>query len=867
MMMKRLTLLLTGILSLLSPAQDQAAREQGWRNSLGAGDFKTRAATMTEIWGEGRGSLEFLESLIQGADPELVGRATTVVRKIKLGITPETPEEITQLVNRYFGATAKKKLRVIEELIDSDEYDILLRLRRLEEHPDVLSRIDTVITDTLPQIVRGHLNEGKIDEAKEYLSLSQQFQHLIHYAHLLDLSGELEAEIERLSQAKSKEDHARYLACLRVKGAAGPLREIAKELGDHDAESLAALTMGDHLPYLESRRAHTNPTLSNRDYLDWTLANHHGDQAGQKKAYDSLIRLSGKRSEQSGARMSLLRMGYGEVVLESLPTEALTERVDFHLGHENYAKAQKLIGIPVGQGFDAWLEGVATKARKEIDGKEATRELDRLVSAVEFLEARGFTDRAIKVAFTLFDLVRPAKNLKLTRFASQIYFAAPVSTFSAIAREKDEHEAPLKQFLEVLPVRMNESLWLFQKLAVLYPEMATTERLLLTMSFSARRSFVSRDLFVEARDQVLALKEEDGAEIGSLTDLLILLAARNREEDLVLIMKALSEAGRPNHFSEAILAVDQGRYQDAAESYAKMEVDVLATSPEFLYQRGLALKKAGKPEGDEIMTKALLLCDGGILAFRGFAMEHLRYGDFTEAYSLLRRGLLRSEGQTSSSQYWVRSSVISELADESVTLGMWQHVLAYREVTALDAIYSSVSQGVFAIRSRFQILVARGAVAMQKGDQAAAVAAFSKAHRMLPRDGYLANDLFPLLRELGLTELHDELYAETARLCRENIRLYSRDDNVYNNFAWLASRANRDLDEAEGYLEIALKMNPESAAYLDTLGEVYFARRDRAMALSWSTRSLQNDVLGSERTRWELQHQHQRFKSGDFPKK
>ncbi|MFT6577278.1 MAG: hypothetical protein ACJA16_005493, partial [Akkermansiaceae bacterium] len=63
----------------------------------------------------------------------------------------------------------------------------------------------------------------------------------------------------------------------------------------------------------------------------------------------------------------------------------------------------------------------------------------------------------------------------------------------------------------------------------------------------------------------------------------------------------------------------------------------------------------------------------------------------------------------------------------------------------------------------------------------------------------------------------------------------------------------------------ALEMNPHSAAYLDTMGEIYFARQNRPEALRWSTLSIKNDVLGNSGNRWELQEQHRRFKSGGFP--
>jgi tetratricopeptide (TPR) repeat protein len=205
------------------------------------------------------------------------------------------------------------------------------------------------------------------------------------------------------------------------------------------------------------------------------------------------------------------------------------------------------------------------------------------------------------------------------------------------------------------------------------------------------------------------------------------------------------------------------------------------------------------------------------------------------------------------------------LAAGAATLGNWKEALAYREVVALTSANGGIGYGVYYLRNRFQILVARGALAMQNGDVAKAVSSFVEAHRILPRDGYLANELFPVMREAGLSELHDQLFGESARHARKVIQMFPKDDNAHNNFAWLASRANRSLDEAEEYLKIALKINPRSAAYLDTMGEIYFARRNREEALKWSALSLQNQVFGGSASRWELHQQNQRFKSGKFP--
>ncbi len=858
------------ICCLSAPAQSESEKHAAWMAALRSEKFEERKAASIEIWSGGRGNLDFLNLLIAGDDPELATRAVAILRKVKLGITPETSEEVSQLLDQYFEATAKEKIILIEKLLALEEYNVLLRLREFEDNETVIGRIDQIIADLLPGVVRRHLNEGEIALAKECLALSVQFDHVIHYAHLLQVTGDLDEEIARLSQSESEEDQARYLIYLRVRAEAQLLQTEATRLGDRDAQTLASLCLGDHLPYLRNLLEASNPTLADQLYIKWTIANHEGNRAAEKEAYDALVSLMDQKRERKGARVSLLRMGYGELVLGNLSPSEDEAKIPYLLAHDRYAEVQEILTLPFGEEgeFEQWLEDISTRIRKELDEQGRSPALSRLNLAVRFLEERGLKERAIKGGYALFDLIRPVKDLNARRYAHDLYFVAPFTTLTVIARELSEHGASLDEFFEMLPIpASDESLWLLNFIGEMDPEMELRERLLVTMSFSAQNLLVSPELFKRVRDRVFDEVKKDDDRVNSLRNLLNLMVNRNRKEDLLMICAALAEEKEPDHFVEAILALDGGQIKEGAEALAKIEGEASSESAEFLYRKGLVFKNAGKEGGEEAMKRALLLSNGSALALRDFAMEHLRLGEIEEAYELMRRALLRTENPAESSRVGIRNSIIEELASEAVTLGRWQNVLAYREVSLFSRFNGagSVEYGIYLLRPRFQILLARGAVAMEQGDEESAVRAFSRAHEILPSDGYLANDFFPLLRNLGLSELHDQLYEKTITSSRESIRRYPKDHNVYNNFAWMASRANRSLDEAEGYLKIALSLNPESAAYLDTMGEIYFARRDREKAVAWSDRSVQNSILGSRGSRWELQYQNLRFREQPFP--
>ncbi len=838
-------------------------------------DYQTRVKAMEVIWKSGGESIAFLEELAASDDPELAIRAATIVQKVKLGINPDTPQAVVDLIDTYLKALPQGRIAALEKLRDLGEFNFILKFRRTETNPRVIGKMDGIITLLMPRIVRGFLNEEKLVEAKEVLGLSDQFKHMIQLGELLRITGGLDDEIAKLAGSVIAGDSARYLAYLRVNGDIGLLRREAKRLGDPTAEILAALAEGDHQPYFEYLLGKDSNKqigggvrglgLPNQHYIKWALANHRGDAVAQKKELEALEYLGKQVSEDGAAQVNLFRMGYGKQVIEGLSEKYLETKISYYLMQENYSKARDLIGLPQESELEAWIKATAVKAEKEMMKSERGPGIGRLIAAAEFLEARGMTGDATKCVLILFDLARGKKDLDLGSLGIEMFVSAPVSVLTAVAREVEEHEALASTFISKFSGRDKEHLWLYRTIKEVFPKMETRELLLNTFSFSSRHLLVPVDRHDEVFENVLAsvLKAEDPQ--GNLANLFMILQYRNRESELLKILNAQAENGVKNEYLRGLLALESGRLNAAAELLGGVVANAESPSVANLYQYGNILKKAGKKDGSKFIKKAELFSNGSSSDLAAFSDQHLRFGEVKQSHELLRQALLRSPILPSPGDYSGIENMLDGLAAGAATLGNWKEALAYREVVALTSANGGIGYGVYYLRNRFQILVARGALAMQNGDVAKAVSSFVEAHRILPRDGYLANELFPVMREAGLSELHDQLFGESARHARKVIQMFPKDDNAHNNFAWLASRANRSLDEAEEYLKIALKINPRSAAYLDTMGEIYFARRNREEALKWSALSLQNQVFGGSASRWELHQQNQRFKSGEFP--
>ena len=851
---------------LAAGADDQGIGTK-WREVLGASDFAKREEAMEELWEIGDDALVVLEKLRTDRNPEVAARARMLFRKVKLGITPETPEKLVLLIENYWSGSSREKISILKQLKSQAEFDFLFRLAGMETDPMVRRSIDELVASELPKIVRGLLNEGKQERARELLGKSDQLESMINLGHLLQLSGELEKEIERLRASESKPDQKRYLAYLKVKGDAVLLRSEAARLGDQRTELLAALVLGDFTPYFESLLQKGRMSDPARDYLRWVLAEHSGDEAKQKEI---LNRVS-KTAELSvgpilGAKVTLFRMGYGDRVIASLPPERFSTILDYHEMQENFLLVEKMLELPSGKEFDGWLEKRVGEANQQLALGGPRPTFDRLVAATGFLEGRGRFEEAVKCCEALFDLSRKHGGFEREDWMGTLFYPATRALLSGVAREIEKYEEVVSVIFQELPRGSDAYTWLFNLLGKEDPKLSTRDRVLLTYSFGNRSyPLVDAATFNRYFDRVFKRISNGENKVEDLNKLSRLTYNRNRGDELLRIQEGLAREGVPNHYFLGLLAYDRGDVAKAGEHFAKFDISLDEAEPVQLFELGRVMTEAGLPKGKEFLEKAELYSAGSPRNMAAFAVQCIHTGDWKEAREYYEKALLRSPSLPSVGSYSLANAFVEELATLTAYLKEWQKAQAYREVFALMQTYrDGIEYGHYYSRNRFQVLVARGALAMENGEKDKAVSAFEEAHRILPRDGYLANELFPAMRELGLHDHHDRLFEKSAQHAREMIKRYPLDDNGYNSFAWMASRANRCLDEAEEYLKKALELNPQSAAYLDTMGEIYFARRNREEAVKWSEKSIANATLG-ENMKWELHHQNARFRSGEFP--
>jgi tetratricopeptide (TPR) repeat protein len=303
-----------------------------------------------------------------------------------------------------------------------------------------------------------------------------------------------------------------------------------------------------------------------------------------------------------------------------------------------------------------------------------------------------------------------------------------------------------------------------------------------------------------------------------------------------------------------------GRWDDAAKFYldviARLAKMKGAPQPAFHAAAGACLRKAGRAAeaaAQEALVEKLALGNNAL----EIATAYASCDDQQHAVEWWARAARQSEPGT---RYFSES--LREHAQAMLDRGNWKEAAAICEVRAQfdSSVESPGSTPLFQLRTRLQADLAH-ALDLLKSDRERALAILANCHRMFPSDGSLADDFFPALRKMGLIEEHDEWFQISWERMIAVLERYPGSHNTCNTTAWLASRAQRNLDEAEKLELRALASLPNQSAYLDTMAELQFAKGKREKALEWSRKAVNfmpNDPI--------LRRQQERFRTGPLPR-
>jgi hypothetical protein len=834
--------------------------------------YPVRESATRELWKLGDAALPELQLVARGRDPEAAIRARDLVRKIELGILPDSSPKIVDLVMRYDQGSKDLRQRVIRELRGERAYRQILKLYALEKDRETLAMLEVEVQGVALDAARECLGNEPPDlhSALEYLKMARpRAAEYMAMAGIHRSAGTLDEAIRETGEAAEKDHLQRF--CLLA--SAGRLNEAAEEAELAGQEVISArlkMLAGDPLPWLAVApvppQAPSAPGLNVYREVAASLWKGGKPDAGELRELRRLAR-SGDEDDQVKSLMLLFLVGdhaEAEGVLAKLNPNAAfthfdsTERVD---------EALKTLGLdPAEPDYTAWA---AKRFHVFLEAPETEHnELPDLETLGSFLERRGLY-KELDDAFLppLSELAAANQDdflMLITRLFPQGSEdrSPPVirPILKAAAAYAGDDEMRWMQVVEHLFDAYGSPAQVWNWVAQMEPELDRGARLELL----ARIQLMVPDpgnLRAAFHEKAWALVEKaEKPERRRLVEVLLGTLSSSKDPELLLrCIAELEDAEGPRldrYKGDALMAL--GRWDDAANLWlasARQEPGI----PEYHASAAVCLRRAGKESAAaEQEAKADLLCLGETRALFKCGKAFAVTGDFVRARAWWQRAANECTGD-----YVNFSEALDQLTDAASAEGDWKTAATLREAGLLElamapektAYASGLCQ-----KARVESDFMRG-FALLPRDRSRALEMIRPALGLPFADTALADYFFEPLRAAGLVNLHDEAFEKHWDHIQSVIDRFPVGENARNSAAWLASRARRNLAEAEKLMTGVLKTSPHQGAYLDTMAEVHFARGERDMAIEYSEKGLKEEPYDLQ-----LIRQHQRFLRGPFPK-
>lgn len=828
---------------------------------LGDDSFKVREQATSKLWNMGSSVIPQLREAVKSPEPEIAKRASVVLRKLELEISPDTPAEIQELVDRYNRTPSEGRVAVMFELRQQRAWRQILKLHELEKDPEIRAKIRSAVDGVAVMAARESLVAAKTAEARGYLEMApDDATGLLALAEFHRSHGTLKTEL-----AKKSTNPQWTLAMQRVAGEFADGRVLASAQGEVALASTFAMLEGDPLPWIQNSQSAAGLTVLHNIYQSLAEKNWRGQAITEEdlEPLEPYARGTDDGSRRMACSIYFLmgQASQGEASFVKLsPIDAFRH---FDL-LERMPDAYRAVGLdPVKPDFASWIGKrflVVLEQGDNLDEKQTD-----LVVMASFLERRGLVDELKAYDAPLANLAAGDSDafLQMLRY----FFGNSESGTGAVSLAKRATAAYATdddlKWGDVVDHVFGDSddvkQW-WNWLAVLDPgasRAARLEGMLALFHFGQDPGHLRDKWLNRAWKAVDAMPKEEAA--GKLP-LMVFLASAS--QDLTTGLRAWDRLelgggedmeGYGNYLAY-LSAV--GRWEKASELWLKLSEKAPVRAELHAYAAA-SLRRAGKAAlaaehdgwADKLALADPITC---VRVGQGYAYG----GDYGRASQWWERAFVVSQPGTKTWQ-----DTLSLFALDRLQEGDWKRAAALHEVIAEihSGAESSAENPGLKLRMRANADLARAMVLLPT-DREKAIATLKRVHGLLLADGSLADYFFPAVRKAGLTELHDAWFEESWSALQAVLKAYPGCENTQNTTAWLASRAVRRLDEAEALVDKALAASPGQAAYLDTKAEIYFARRDRKRAIEFSTQSLASDPVDDQ-----LRRQFERYRSASFP--
>ncbi len=858
-------------LSVFAAPSDVLADNGGvekWIHDLSSETFQVREKASIELWKLGAAGIPALRKAVLSNDPEVSMRAKEAIDKVELKITKETPLAILDLIDAYRKAPNNDKPNLLNELKEAKATYQLLKLYSME-NSEVQRELASVVQDVAMLAAREAIIADDVNQAIELLRMAPtNHSELMALACLYRSVGQLDQQLANLNppQKFNPELWKGYL--LRAKGDLDGAIKNAEETNQLQVLAGLRVFKGDPVLWLEQNNAPghrpESPQRAQQTYIDIALKRWRGD-AVDKNDFEPFLKalVANNRLQRNQAMNSLVSLGEIEMIEKIQNKDNPTNAVLYYLSREEIDKALEVFGLdPNKPDYAKW-------AKKEFEnfkeGEISERLMMDIMLMASFLETRGL-EKELDEAYSqpLADLLQNAPELYWQIIPAFFNDKLGASHFALKHLSKwagEDKERWREVFSSVLGEEEFEMSWL-DWIREIDPKLKDGEALevmlaIFKMSGSPgklRETWMNRIWKIVQNEKDKAKKEE------LITRIMRLCMQQQDVQNTLKAWDMLNEEQRAkaNWGSNDMYLSAAGRWEDAAKILVSLSDDLTLNSPEEHAHLAATLRRGGMADKAKIHDE---MADKLALGSAESSMEIGRYyvygGDSERANMWFERAAFEADPREGE---FVKA--LEKYAQKSVQSRNWKLAASCHEVVV--HIYASQQYNTRSIseysKDRMSADFAK-AMSILPDDKESALKTLKVIHQDFMPDGVLADDFFPVLREVGLDKELNEWFLQSWKLMEGVIDKYPKSHNSRNTAAWFASRAGLKLAEAEKYQREALSMSPEQAAYLDTMAELKFAQGDRKAALDWSQRSVSFAPFEDM-----IRAQHERFRTAPLPK-
>lgn len=849
---------------------------------LSSTDFKAREAGTRFLWKYADSAGRQLKAAQESDDPEVRVRADRIQEAQQLGILPDTPLDVARRIYEFHDGDKRRKRQILNELISSEDLTTVQRLLQSVENDTLREELAQGLASAFRVKLLDQLTSEDWESAITLLERAALTQvGMRDYAVFAHLTGNTD---EALANAPETA-HGRQVKIwlLRAAGRIEDALELAKD--DIDLTNLLKCADGDPVAFCEISLQDQTASPSLRARHRAFKARFTGDKRGYDQAINDLINIAKVTddSHQREAIDALFLNGVVDPVLAHLPKIPDKNPYDIQTYRADYASALKAAGIKVDKPpFIDWVEERCARLRKNAEDPSF--------------------DELLELAGNIYEMGSKEEALRITQAVFVATEGSPKRQDAVIRREikigmRDRAEARLRKVAETVSIDELRDRFMigssiveqWYNIFVEQEEGREAKPRLDTLFRAWRLIQVTEDDEPMPEATIDALLDVGFAKVAKmparnrtnyLRNLWVTADEHGRRDKALVYLEELDKISPEGYWTGNLAEAQEEREQwlAAAKTFERMWQTNLAGAkasllqnnaqnvtevfrPVLLYRAGRAYEKVGeKDKGTRMTRQARLLC----------------LGDLDARFSLAR-AMSEADEEDLAHEEW---ELVARLSQPNDSLGMQTFNILANELKKKDlkrAIRylerAMVSRHLLGeLRSMFIYTYDlsmhsrwcqwTALLHLEEGNADAAVAAAQKFWELTPGNASIGEELLPKLEAAGKVNEALGFYQKTRALTLKACEIFPKSAMAHNNLAWLDARSRRNLDTALEHATLACKLRPRTAAYLDTLAEVYFAMGDRAKAQELSDQAIK--YLPNDE---ELLGQRERFENAPLPDK